>query len=452
MMKNRNCTIFALTLLAWTLTTGKSLAQTIYEPYTFSTLAGGVGPGSADGTGSAARFNQPSGIAADSAGNVYVADTGNNTIRKVTPAGVVTTLAGQAGSIGSADGVGSDARFNQPSGVAVDSTGNVYVADTYNNEIRKVTPAGVVTTLAGLAQFDLNGNPVGGGADGTGKAAQFNFPQGVAVDIAGNIYVADRENSTIRKVTPAGVVTTLAGMAGSCGSADRTGIDAQFCAPRDVAVDSTGNVYVADERNFTIREVTPEGVVTTLAGLAGSYGGADGTGSAARFGGFLDVSSIGPYGVAVDSAGNVYVADTVNFRIRKVTSEGVVTTLAGGGHGSADGTGSAAQFGGEFGGTFHGGPTGVAVDADRNVYVADTGNNTIRKGYPALAISDLLYSANGQFGFMLTGPPGQLVVVESSTDLVSWLPVSTNTFAGALNFSDPQSGFPSKRFYRAHTP
>ena len=160
----------------------------------------------------------------DSAGNVYVADSANNTIRKVTPAGVVTTLAGLAGSCGSADGTGSAARFYCPAGVAVDSAGNVYVADMHNNTIRKVTPAGVVTTLAGLA-----GSP--GSADGTGSAARFNDPYGVAVDSAGNVYVADTGNNTIRKVTPGGVVTTLAGLAGSAGSADGTGSAARFDYP-----------------------------------------------------------------------------------------------------------------------------------------------------------------------------------------------------------------------------
>ncbi len=291
--------------------------------YTFTTLAGPpeAGPGTIDGTGSAARFNNPQSVAVDSAGNVYVADYNNHTIRKVTPDGLVTTLAGLAGSSGTNDGMGSAGRFNYPAGVAVDSAGNVYVADANNCAIRKVTPGGVVTTLAGLAAFDPWGNPVGGSADGTGSAARFNDPAGVAVDSAGNLYVADRGNATIRKVTPGGVVTTLAGLAGSSGSADGTGSAARFQRPCGVAVDSTGNVYVADYYNYTIRKVTPGRVVTTLAGEAGSYGSADGTGSAARFN--------NPSGVAVDSVGNLYVADSANDTIRKVTPDGVVTTLAG---------------------------------------------------------------------------------------------------------------------------
>ncbi len=339
-----------------------------------TTLAGLAGnAGSADGTGSAARFYYPEGVAVDSAGNVYVADSDSNTIRKVTPGGVVTTLAGLAGSAGWADGTGSAARFNGPLGVAADSAGNVYVADYKNCTIRKVTPGGVVTTLAGQAGS-------WGGDDGTGSAARFGEVTGVAVDSAGNVYVADLCNHTIRKVTPGGVVTTLAGRAGASGSADGTGSAARFNEPYGVTVDSAGNVFVADLLNFTIRKVTPSGVVTTLAGLAGSPGSADGTGSAARFGTHNWVG--GPAGVAVDSAGNVYVADTWNYTVRKVTPGGVVTTLAGlaGGQASADGTGSAARFNSPF---------GVAVDSAGNVYVADSYNHTIRKVTPGGVVTTL---------------------------------------------------------------
>ncbi|MGI9089058.1 MAG: hypothetical protein ACR2HH_15160 [Chthoniobacterales bacterium] len=180
-------------------------AQSNYEPYFFGTLAGYSGYGSADGTGSAARFFNPAGVAVDSAGNVYVADTGNHTIRKVTSAGVVTTLAGFAGSSGSADGTGSAARFFNPAGVAVDSGGNVYVADRANYTIRKVTSSGVVTTLAGSAGSV-------GSTDGTGSGARFRYPASVAVDSAGNVYVADLFNQTIRKVTSAGVVDNVRGL------------------------------------------------------------------------------------------------------------------------------------------------------------------------------------------------------------------------------------------------
>jgi hypothetical protein len=285
-------------------------------PLSLELLAGDIGPhlGSDDGTGAAARFNGPAGVAVDSAGNVYVADLNNDTIRKMTTAGVVTTLAGTAIVAGSADGTGAAARFNGPSSVAVDGAGNVYVADQNNHTIRKVTPAGVVATLAGTA-----GIP--GSADGTGAAAGFYGPLGVAVDSANNIYVVDNLNHTVRKVTAAGVVTTLAGTTGMPGSADGIGAAARFNEPVAVAVDGAGNVYVADYRDSTIRKVTAAGVVTTLAGTAGMAGNADGTGAMARF--------WFPAGVAVDSAGNVYVADSNNSTIRKISPTGATTTIAG---------------------------------------------------------------------------------------------------------------------------
>ena len=346
-----------------------------------TTLAGSPGVyGSADGTGAAAQFNTPSGVATDGAGNVYVADWLNQIIRKITPAGVVTTLAGTAGMSGSADGTGAAARFYEPEAVATDGAGNVYVADGSNNVVRKITPDGTVTTLAGTAA-------VTGSADGTGAAAGFNNPSGVTTDSAGNAYVADTFNDIIRAITPAGVVTTVAGAAGLPGSTDGAGAAARFDVPTGVATDSAGNVYVADSGiehlpcmmcydvgNHVIRKITPAGVVTTLAGTAGMSGSADGTGAAARFN--------TPMGVATDNAGNVYVADTYNSTIRKVTSAGVVTTLAGtaGTTGSSDGTGPAALFND---------PIGVAVDSAGNVYVADTGNDIIRKIAPAGAVTTL---------------------------------------------------------------
>jgi hypothetical protein len=332
---------------------------------TFAGLAGSGGH--TDGTGTAARLWFPKAVATDSAASVYVAD-GLDTIRRITSAGVVTTLAGQVSTSGSSDGTGSAAQFYEPWGVATDTTGNVYVMDTYNDTLRKITPAGVVTTLAGLA-----GNKYGS-ANGTGSAAQFFYPFGVTTDNAGNVFVADSSNLTIRKITPSGLVSTLAGLAGSQGSADGTGSEARFRYTYGVATDSAGNVYVADSANNTIRKITSAGVVTTLAGLAVTSGSDDGTGSAARFN--------YPYGLATDSAGNIYVADTYNYTIRKVTPAGVVTTLAGlaGNSGSADGTGSAARFNAPF---------GVATDSGGNVYVADYSNQTIRKITPSGVVTTL---------------------------------------------------------------
>jgi sugar lactone lactonase YvrE len=332
---------------------------------------------SADGTGAAAHFWHPSGVAVDNAGNVLVADSSNSTVRKVTSGGVVTTLAGTAGVVGSMDGTGAAALFQYPEGVAVDNAGNVYVVDTSNHTIRKITSNGVVTTLAGTAG-------VSGSADGTGTAAQFSDPLGVAVDSIGNVYVADAYNNhTIRKIAPGGVVTTYAGTAGLSGGADGTGPAARFYYPAGVAVDSAGNLFVADRGAHTIRRITPGGVVTTYAGTAGISGAADGTGAAAQF--------ESPSGVAVDNGGNVYVADTSYSTIRKITPGGVVSTFAGAQFhsGSADGTGAAAQF-------YY--PYGVAVDTAGNVFVADSGNGTIRKITPGGVVTTLAGTANSSDG------------------------------------------------------
>lgn len=333
--------------------------------YAWTNFAGQPGGwGTADGVSNMARFQFPLGVAVDGAGHVYVADKGNHTIRKITPAGVVTTLAGRPGSNGNADGAGGAARFSSPAGVAVDGTGHVYVADQINHTIRKITPAGIVTTLAGQAGAI-------GSTDGTGGAARFNHPSALAVDEAGNLLVADRDNHTLRKVTPAGVVTTLAGLAGSAGGADGTGSAARFNRPAGVAVDSAGNVFVAEAGNHTIRRVTPAGMVTTMAGLAGSAGSFDGTGSAARFN--------EPSGVVVDPAGNVFVADTYNHALRKVNPTGVVTTLAGmSGPGHVDGTNSTARF-------YQ--PSGLGLDSAGNLLVGDWGNHVIRKATPAGVVS-----------------------------------------------------------------
>ena len=339
-----------------------SLLLATSTPYNFTTFAGVAGvSGSDDSQKIQPTFNQPGGVAIDSLGNLYVADSDNNTIRKITQAGVVTTIAGKAGTKGSSDGTGDQASFNKPQEVAVDSKGNLYVADSDNNTIRKITQAGVVTTIAGKAGTK-------GSSDGTGDQARFSYPGGVAVDSKGNVYVADYLNHTIRKITSSGVVTTLAGQVNVLGSSDGTGNQASFFYPWGVAVDSKGNVYVTELLNYTIRKITPSGVVTTLAGQVGVYGSSDGTGNQASFN--------GPLGVAVDLKGNLYVTDSENYTIRKITPAGHVATIAGVAtvSGSSDGTGPYARF------SY---PYGVALDLKGNVYVTDAIDNTIRKITPA---------------------------------------------------------------------
>lgn len=325
---------------------------------TFRTFAGAGVTGSADGAGTNASFNWSCGIAADNAGNLYVADFGDHTIRKITPKGTVTTFAGRAGCWGSEDGSPGQARFNGPRGVAVDSVGNIYVADTGNSTIRKITPEGFVSTLAGLAGSL-------GTADGISSKARFTGPCGIAADGADDLYVADTENETVRKVTREGVVSTVAGLPRGFGSNDGTTHDARLGGPSGVAVDRMGNLFVLESRQSTIRKITPQGEVRTFAGVALRSGSADGVGTNAQF--------CAPRAIAVDSGGNLYVADTDNQTIRKVTPEGMVSTVAGlaRSSGSTNGTGSFARFRW---------PEGIAVDTSGNLYVADTLNSTIRKG------------------------------------------------------------------------
>ena len=337
-------------------------ASEVAGPPQLSVLAGTLGgPGAQDGTGATAQFYFPSGLVSDGAGNLFVADSGNNTIRKIILAtGATTTLAGSPGISGAADGVGGEAQFFSPQGLALDGAGNLFVADSANNTIRKVVIAtATVTTVAGSAGRS-------GTDDGTGTSAQFTSPQGVASDGAGNLLVADSGNHTIRKlVLGTGAVTTFAGSAGIAGSSDGIGSAARFHSPQRVTSDGAGNLFVADAGNHTIRVIVlATGEVGTLAGLAGNAGSSDGIGSAARF--------YGPQAVASDGAGNLLVADRTNSTIRSIViATGAVTTLAGsvGLAGDLNGLGTDALFNG---------PGDVACDGAGHLFVADTDNHQIR--------------------------------------------------------------------------
>jgi len=280
-------------------------------------IAGGLCPtcgGSLDGSGSAARFDTPEGIVLGPDGNLYVAERASGTIRKVSQQGVAVTLAGSAGAAGSADGAGSAARFNAPTRLEADIDGNLYVTDSGNNTIRQVSKAGAVTTLAGAAGQC-------GSADGSAGNARFCNPQGITLDRNGNLYVADTMNHTIRRIDRNNAVTTVAGVAGACGSADGRGNAARFCEPRDIEVDDDGYLYVADTANSTIREIAPNGEVRTIAGAAGQCGSADGPGASARF--------CNAAALTMDGAGTLFVADTGNGTIRRIATSGTVSTVVG---------------------------------------------------------------------------------------------------------------------------
>jgi ELWxxDGT repeat protein len=313
-----------------------------------------------------AAFQNPQAVAADADGNVYVADTANHIIRKISANGAVSTLAGKIGVSGKLDAAGVSATFNSPQGIAVvtsgASKGVLYVADTGNHTIRRITPEGVVTTPAGDGGSQ-------GDAGGAGGSARFRSPKGIAVNSTGTtVFVADAGNHTIRSLAITGTttisvnVTLVAGLSQTSGTQDGTGNGARFNNPSAIAVNSSNQLYVADTGNHTLRRII-NGVVTTLAGTAGSSGNVNGTGTAARF------SS--PQGVTCDTSGaNIYLGDTGNHLIRRVTSAGIATTLAGSGSsGAANGTGSAASFNGLQELSLHNGM----------IYVADTVNHTIRR-------------------------------------------------------------------------
>ena len=277
------------------------------NPY-FFTFAGSGTAGSIDSTGTNATFGNIEGISLDSKGNIFVAGLGNNLIRKITPEGVVTTFAG-SGAVGSSDGTGIAATFNGPSYMAIDSLDNIYLTDIANHLIRKITPDAVVTTFAGSGTKATT--------DGTGTAASFNSPWGIAIDSNGNLFVSELAGHVIRKITPSAVVTTFAG-SGTAGSVDSKGILASFKDPMDIDIDSNNNIFVGDRGNHKIRKITSEGVVTTFAG-SGTVGSVDSTGILASFN--------HPDALTIDSKNNIYVADFSNDNIRKITPEGLVTTF-----------------------------------------------------------------------------------------------------------------------------
>ncbi len=441
---------------------GRHVIRKVSANGAITTFAGALDqPGSSDGSAKVARFRFPADLAVDAASNLYVADQGNHTIRKITPAGFVSTIAGRAGVAGASDGQGSLGHFDGPTGVAVGPGGDVYVADTNNHTIRRLSPQYFVTTIAGLPG-------VAGSSDGVGASARFRNPAGVAVDPAGDVYVADAWNFTIRKITSGNQVSTPLGMAGASGTTDGIGNSARFTVPVGLTFDAAGNLYITDSYNHTVRKVAPGNVVSTIAGTGGVRGDADGSGTAARFNYPYALRCLGetlyvadssnnnlravslsgvvttvagpkgffrdPAGVAMDSAGNLFVADQQNHTIRKITPAGVVSTFAGapGQSGNVNGVGSAARF------SY---PQGVGVDSADNVYVADYYNGLVRKITPGGMVTTL----PGTFGWVaavVIDPTGNVYVADWSASVIRKISTSgaVTIVAGTANLSGCTDG------------
>lgn len=426
---------------------------------TFAGKAGRDGAGWIDGPRSSARFNYPWGLSIDTDGTIYIADTTNAAIRKIGLDGQVSTVAGNPVQTGSADGIGGMAAFNAPFSVAVGDGGNLYVADTFNNTIRKVTQAGLVTTLVGTPVLPRSS----GSVDGLGQEARFYLPGAMTVDAAGNVLVSDAGNHIVRKISPSGQTSRLAGRPDNPHSIDGSGYGVGFTAPGDLALDGVGNILVLDEAIYggRLRKLTPGGTLTTVpmpsdplnrldphssdempalpSAIAADRAGSLYVSTSAHYSNSFCTPDIPCYsanrvavrriapdgtvttladtpsdkspgslpsavnirGLAVDAAGNVYVADTRNHRILKIAASGAVSTLAGGSQGAADGQGAAASFSS---------PSRVVVGAAGNVYVLDSGNITVRKITPDGTVTTVAGTA-GKNQLAMDTLPGSLTTI-----------------------------------------
>jgi sugar lactone lactonase YvrE len=357
-----------------------------------STVAGNGFPGySGDGgPATSAMLNGPSGVAVDTTGNLFIADASNQRVRQVNPGGVISTVAG-TGSFGYTGdgGPATSARLNAPRGVAVDAAGDLLIADSGNLRIRTVSPSGVITTLAGNgSQGYFSGYSGDGGA---ATAAQLYRPTGIAVDPAGDLFIGDSNNNRVREVDPSGVISTIAGT-GVFGYSGDGGpaTSAQLNGPSGMAMDAAGDLFIADTFNNRVRKIDPSGVISTVAGNgSASYSGDGGPATSAAI--------FQPFGVAVDSAGDLFIADSFNHRIREVSPSGVISTFAGTGTPGFSGDGGPATSASlDF-------PYGVAVDAAGDLFIADFGNNRVREVSPGGVIST--FAGTGTAGFSGDGGP-----------------------------------------------
>lgn len=384
--------------------------------------------GASNGPVATALFNDPAALVADAAGTLFIADSRNHVIRKITTNGIVSTFAGQDRTPGSSDGTGA-ARFDTPCGIALAPNGDLYVSDTGNHTIRRVTTAGAVTTFAGLAAQS-------GFTDGVGAAARFNSPLGLAIAADRTVFVADSGNHLVRAIAPDRTVTTLAGRPETWGTEDGTGGNARLNGPVGVAISSDGDVFVSDSNNHAIRRITRAGIVTTWVGVPGVDGSTDGDRLAATFS--------KPAELAFDKHGNLFVADSFNHLIRKISRDGQVSTVTGvaGADGSVDGSNGRARL-------FN--PYGLAIFPDGSLVVSDTYNELIRIVLApvtlAVDVSDDGAAISWQSLIGKTYQPQY----QSQLGLEAWVNLGPPVTATSLNTSvaDPSPGQPSRRIYRA---
>jgi streptogramin lyase len=393
-----------------------------------TTLAGqALISGAVNGTGTNAAFSDPAAIVVDTNGNFFVADSQNHAIRKITTNGEVTTFAGQLGVAGSAPGTGTGAQFDTPCGLAFDPAGNLYVSDTGNNLIRKITSAGAVSTFAGVAG-------TGGFLDGAAGGALFNSPLGIAVAPNGAVFVADSGNHCIRKIF-GGMVSTFAGLPQVWGTMNGQGTNAQFNGPVGLAFDSRTNLFVSDANNDTIRKIAPDGTVSTFAGVAGLDGAADGDVGSARF--------RSPAELTFDRKGNLFVADSLNQTVREIATNGIVSTVTGlaGIYGDDDGVNGAGRF-------FN--PYGLVIGADGSLHVADTYNELVRTVLVPFKLSLQLFGTGTVANLSWDAVIGEKYQVQFRDNLAAdWSNVGGSMTATSLNLSaTDNSGTGPQRFYR----
>jgi sugar lactone lactonase YvrE len=388
----------------------------------FTTIAGNGTAGVVNGTGTVAGFSSLQGSTIDKLGNIYVID--NNAIRKITPEGVVTTFAGSSNA-GSANGTGTAASFYLPTSLVSDASGNLFVADRTNNLIRKITPAGVVSTFVGTGNY-------GDSKDGVGTQAAIYQPWGITIDGNGNLYVTENGFSKIRKISPAGVVTTLAGT-GTGDAVNGPGALASFRYPSGIVADFYGNLYVADTNNNLIRKISPTGEVSTLAG-SGNFTNADGTGTAA--------SISNPFWITIDGNGNLYVCDGTGLNIRKITREGVVTTIA-----------NTSLANNPVSNSY--GSGSLSIDASGNLIVGDSNNYLLRRfsltGYSITPGLPAGFKFDGATG-TITGTPQYVTTTPLNYTVTGYNAAGSNstTISFTVGYpAAPQISYPAKQTFVA---